>query len=58
MGPLAHRWSVVGFELVDERPMVRRRCLDCGNERTIPAWNRTWTPPDRTRTGPDDGVPA
>ena len=39
----AHRWSVVDFGLVDDRPMMRQHC-DCGAERTIPAWDRTWQP--------------
>lgn len=38
-----HRWAAVDFGLVDDRSMVRQRC-DCGAERTIPAWDRTWQP--------------
>jgi predicted DsbA family dithiol-disulfide isomerase len=39
-----HHWSVVDFGLIDERPIMRQRCDDCGAARTIPAWDRTWQP--------------
>ncbi len=38
-----HHWSMVDFGVVDDRPMMRQRC-DCGAERTIRAWDRTWQP--------------
>ena len=44
-----HAWTVVDFLVLDDRPMMTQRC-GCGMARTIPAWDRTWTPPGR----PDD----
>lgn len=41
-----HAWRVVDFLIVDGRPMMSRAC-DCGVTRAIPAWNRTWEPPNR-----------
>jgi predicted DsbA family dithiol-disulfide isomerase len=38
-----HQWAVIDFGLVDDRPMMHQRC-DCGAERTIPAWDRSWQP--------------
>jgi predicted DsbA family dithiol-disulfide isomerase len=43
MAEHSHSWAVVDFGLVDDRPMMQQRC-DCGAERTIPAWDRTWQP--------------
>jgi hypothetical protein len=42
--PHRHAWTVVDFLVVDDRPMMTQRC-GCGVLRTIPAWDRTWTPP-------------
>lgn len=39
-----HQWSVVAFRFVDGRPVMLQRC-ECGEERTVPAWDRAWTPP-------------
>jgi len=39
-----HRWTVVDFFVVDDRPMMRQACR-CGALRSIPAWDRTWEPP-------------
>jgi len=39
-----HTWSVVDFGVADDRPFMRQRCA-CGVERTVPAWDRAWTPP-------------
>ncbi len=36
-----HAWTVVGFHLAGERPMVRQSCA-CGVEREIRAWDRYW----------------
>lgn len=41
--PHRHAWSVVDFGIADDRPFVRQRCA-CGAERTVPAWDRSWTP--------------
>jgi hypothetical protein len=40
-----HLWSVLGFLVADDRPMMRQRC-SCGAERKVPAWDRQWQPPD------------
>ena len=39
-----HQWSVAAFRLDDGRPLMVQRC-DCGAERSVPAWDRSWTPP-------------
>lgn len=39
-----HRWSVEGFAFDAGRPIMRQRC-ECGAARTVPAWDRSWTPP-------------
>ena len=41
--PQRHAWTVVDFLVIDGRPMMEQRC-ECGTARTIPAWDRTWTP--------------
>jgi len=43
-----HAWSVVGFFVHDDRPKMRQRCA-CGQERSVPAWDRSWTPPEPPR---------
>lgn len=47
-----HRWSVAGFALEAGRPVMHQSCAVCGLERTIPAWDRTWTPPSQWRLVP------
>lgn len=47
-----HAWTVDDFLIVDDRPMMRQQCR-CGTTRTIPAWDRTWTPPS---AGDDKGT--
>ena len=42
--PHRHAWTVVDFGVIDARPIMKQRC-QCGTARTIPAWDRTWTPP-------------
>ncbi|HEY3336015.1 MAG TPA: hypothetical protein VGK16_12360 [Candidatus Limnocylindrales bacterium] len=39
-----HAWSLVRFELVDDRPVVRQTCETCGIVRGYRAWERYWTP--------------
>jgi hypothetical protein len=39
-----HAWSMMVFELVDDRPVVRQRCETCGLERRYRAWERYWSP--------------
>ena len=39
-----HRWSVEDFVFDDGRPLMRQRC-GCGARRSVPAWDRSWTPP-------------
>jgi hypothetical protein len=39
-----HAWSLMRFELVDDRPVVRQTCLGCGVVRGYRAWERYWTP--------------
>jgi len=43
-GTHRHQWTIVGFAFEDDRPLMQQRCVDCGQERAIPAWDRTWTP--------------
>jgi hypothetical protein len=50
--PHRHAWTVVDFLVVADRPMMTQRC-GCEATRTIPAWDRTWTPP--TGRGDDEG---
>ena len=38
-----HQWSVVDFRLEDDRPIMRQACV-CGATRSVPAWDRSWTP--------------
>jgi hypothetical protein len=38
-----HHWLVVDFFVADDRPMLRQACA-CGAKRSIPAWDRSWTP--------------
>jgi hypothetical protein len=45
-----HRWAAVDFFVDDDRPMMRKTC-SCGAARDIPAWDRSWTPPDADGTG-------
>ena len=46
-----HAWSVVDFGLTDGRPIMRQACA-CGATRTVPAWDRSWTPPEPTTSAP------
>ncbi|HEU0243172.1 MAG TPA: hypothetical protein VFQ75_04660 [Candidatus Limnocylindrales bacterium] len=39
-----HAWSMMRFELVDDRPFVHQACEGCGAVRRYRAWDRTWTP--------------
>ena len=47
-----HAWSIVDFGVADGRPIVRQACA-CGATRTVPAWDRSWTPPARWRVVAD-----
>lgn len=42
-GSHRHAWSVVDFGIADGRPIMRQAC-SCGATRTVPAWDRAWTP--------------
>src|SRR3990170_553805 len=38
-----HTWAVLGFSITDGRPMMQESC-ECGAQRTVAAWDRSWHP--------------
>lgn len=47
-GSHRHAWSVVDFGIADGRPIMHQACA-CGATRTVPAWDRAWTPTPQWR---------
>jgi hypothetical protein len=45
MEPHRHAWAYVDVGLDEGRPVVRQRC-GCGAARSMPAWDRSWNPPE------------
>jgi hypothetical protein len=51
-----HRWVGVDFYLDADRPMMLQSC-ECGAERRLRAFNRTWSPDQPVeRTEPTAGT--
>jgi hypothetical protein len=52
-----HAWSAVDFMITDDRPRMRQVC-GCGATREVPAWDRSWTPPQGETARDTDSEPT